>query len=149
MGSRAVNMAIAKYLPPPKAARIAIISAKIAHFRLIKRPPPFLQHPCMYVVHEKGRKMANEMKQFATIFFTVLFAEMGDKTQLATLLFATEQNVGRIAVFVAAAAALVTSSALAVVAGSWVTKAIPTSTLRVAAGVGFIAIGIWTLITKS
>ena len=93
--------------------------------------------------------MANEMKQFATIFFTVLFAEMGDKTQLATLLFATEQNVGRTGVFVAAAAALVTSSALAVVAGSWVTKAIPTSTLRVAAGVGFIAIGIWTLITKS
>ena len=89
------------------------------------------------------------MKQLATIFFTILFAEMGDKTQLATLLFATEQRVGRMAVFIAAAAALVTSTALAVAASIWVTKVIPASALRIAAGVGFIVIGIWVLIAKS
>ena len=89
------------------------------------------------------------MKQLATIFITVLLAEMGDKTQLATLLFATEQNVGRWGVFAAAGAALVTSTAVAVVAGSLVTKVIPGSTLRTIAGIGFIAVGIWTLIAKS
>ena len=90
-----------------------------------------------------------DMKQLATIFFAVLIAEMGDKTQVATLLFATEEHVGRFSVFVAAAAALVTSSAVAVLAGSLITKAIPPATLKTAAGVGFIAVGIWTLIAKS
>jgi putative Ca2+/H+ antiporter (TMEM165/GDT1 family) len=93
--------------------------------------------------------MTGDMKQLATVFFTVLLAEMGDKTQIATLLFATEQRVGRLGVFFAAAAALVTSSAIAVAAGSWVTKMIPGSTLKAAAGIGFIAIGIWTLIARS
>ena len=89
------------------------------------------------------------MKQLATIFFTVLLAEMGDKTQVATMLFATEEHAGRFAVFAASAAALVTSSAVAVLAGSLITKAIPPSTLKTAAGIGFIAVGVWTLFTKS
>jgi len=88
------------------------------------------------------------MKELLTIFLTVLIAEMGDKTQLATMLFATDQRIGRIAVFVAAAAALVMASALAVLAGGIVTRFVPESTLKIAAGIGFILIGIWTLISS-
>ncbi len=88
------------------------------------------------------------MKQLMTIFVTVLIAEIGDKTQLATMLFATDQRTGRAGVFVAAAAALVTSTALAVIAGSFITRVIPESTLKIAAGVGFILVGIWTLVSR-
>ncbi len=88
------------------------------------------------------------MKQLFTIFITVLIAEIGDKTQLATMLFATDERVGRIGIFVAAAAALVTSTALAVVAGGLITRLVPESTLRIAAGVGFGLVGIWTIITR-
>ena len=89
------------------------------------------------------------MKQLITVFLTVFLAEIGDKTQLATMLFATDQRLGRIAVFAAAASALVTSSAIAVLAGSFITRAVPPTMLRTAAGLGFIAVGVWTLLTRN
>jgi putative Ca2+/H+ antiporter (TMEM165/GDT1 family) len=88
------------------------------------------------------------MKQFFTIFFTILVAEIGDKTQLATMLFATNDQTGRTGVFIAAAAALVTSSAIAVIAGGIISRFVPEATLRIAAGIGFIVVGIWTLTAR-
>jgi len=88
------------------------------------------------------------MRQLLTIFLTVFLAEIGDKTQLATMLFATEKNVGRLGVFAASAAALVTSSAIAVLAGGLITKFVPESTLKIAAGIGFIAVGLWTIFAR-
>jgi len=52
------------------------------------------------------------------IFVTVFFAELGDKTQLATLLFAADQSTNKVAVFAASAGALVLSSLIAVLVGS-------------------------------
>ena len=52
------------------------------------------------------------------IFVTVFFAELGDKTQLATLLFAADQCTNKTAVFAASAGALVLSSLIAVLVGS-------------------------------
>ena len=46
------------------------------------------------------------------IFVTVFLAELGDKTQLATLLFAAEQNTSKIGVFLASAGALVLSRSI-------------------------------------
>jgi len=86
------------------------------------------------------------MKQLATIFVTIFLAEFGDKTQLATLLFATEKGMGKTGVFFAAAAALVVSSGMAVGGATIITKLIPESPLRILAGIGFIAVGIWTLL---
>ena len=80
------------------------------------------------------------------VFISVFIAEIGDKTQLATMLFATDNSMGKLGVFFAAAGALV-STLLAVVAGSLVTTVVPASTLKLAAGVGFILIGIWTVIS--
>ena len=79
------------------------------------------------------------------IFITVFVAEVGDKTQLATLLFATNQDTSKLGVFLAAAGALVVSTLIAVLAGELLTKAVPPSTLRIAAGLAFIAVGLWTL----
>jgi putative Ca2+/H+ antiporter (TMEM165/GDT1 family) len=86
------------------------------------------------------------LKIFFTIFFTILFAELGDKTQLATLLFATDVKNSKIIVFCAAAFALVTASAIAVLLGNLFSKHLNPKYLAWLAGVGFIIIGIWTLL---
>ncbi|MGQ0835193.1 MAG: TMEM165/GDT1 family protein [Gammaproteobacteria bacterium] len=86
-----------------------------------------------------------DMKTFLVVFGTVFLAELGDKTQLATLLYAADGNAGRWNVFAAAALALVVSTAIAVLAGSLVGKYLPTRYLHIAAGIGFIAVGAWTL----
>jgi putative Ca2+/H+ antiporter (TMEM165/GDT1 family) len=80
------------------------------------------------------------------IFATVFFAELGDKTQLTTLLFAADHHTNKVGVFAASAGALVLSSFIAVLVGSQLSAYIPSRALKLAAGVGFIAIGIWVLI---
>jgi putative Ca2+/H+ antiporter (TMEM165/GDT1 family) len=89
------------------------------------------------------------MKQLLVIFASVFLAEIGDKTQLATVLFATDKNIGRTAVFFAAAGALVASTLVAVLAGEALLRVVSPSTLKTAAGVGFILVGLWTLISRS
>ena len=86
------------------------------------------------------------MRPYLTIFVSVLLAEMGDKTQLATLLFATDTSLNRWGVLAGAAAALVTSTVLAVVVGTWAAAWIPARTLHTVAALGFIAIGAWMLL---
>lgn len=87
-----------------------------------------------------------DAKLFLTVFSTVFLAELGDKTQLATLLFAADRPHERAIVFAASAAALVVTSALGVLAGGLVSKVIDPRWLARAAGVGFVAIGIWTFL---
>ncbi len=86
-----------------------------------------------------------DWKIFATVFATVFIAELGDKTQLATLLFAADKEVSKWLVFVAASMALIATSALGVLAGSAVSQYVSERTLHIVAGIGFIGIGVWTL----
>ena len=86
-------------------------------------------------------------KLFATVFATVFIAELGDKTQLATLLYASDAEHPRLTVFVASAAALVLTSAIAVLAGSLVAEYINPKIVRWIAGFGFIAVGAWVLLS--
>lgn len=86
-----------------------------------------------------------DWKVFLTIFAAVFIAELGDKTQLATMLFATDKDVSKYTVFFAASAALIVASALGVLAGSLLAEYINEKYLHIIAGVGFIAIGIVTL----
>jgi len=79
------------------------------------------------------------------IFLTVFVAELGDKTQLATLLFAADGKASPFGVFLAAAAALVVSTALAVILGTFAERYLALLPLKLIAGIGFIAIGIWTI----
>ncbi|MFH2097911.1 MAG: TMEM165/GDT1 family protein [Pseudomonadota bacterium] len=76
----------------------------------------------------------------------VFLAELGDKTQLATFGLSASGN-SRLTVFLGAAAALVASSLVAVLAGGMVGKLVSPSTIRVAAGVLFLGLGAWMLIT--
>lgn len=86
------------------------------------------------------------MKALLMVFFSVFLAELGDKTQLATLLFATDQNLNRWMVFVAASAALVCTSLIAVLFGAQISRLVAPATLKITAGLGFIVIGLWMLI---
>jgi putative Ca2+/H+ antiporter (TMEM165/GDT1 family) len=83
-----------------------------------------------------------------SVFTTVFLAEIGDKTQLATMLFAADRRANGWTVFAGASLALVSAAAIAVVAGGQIERLVPASTLKAVAGVGFIAIGIWTLLSR-
>jgi putative Ca2+/H+ antiporter (TMEM165/GDT1 family) len=89
------------------------------------------------------------MKAYVAMFVSVFLAELGDKTQLATLLFAAEPGVRKLGIFVAAAGALCLSTALAVLIGSHLVTWLPPRLLRTGAGVGFLAIGVWLLATRT
>jgi Ca2+/H+ antiporter, TMEM165/GDT1 family len=84
-----------------------------------------------------------DWKLAATTFVTVFLAELGDKTQLATFTFAAQGS--KWAVFLGSAAALVATSALAVLLGEAVSRVVSPRTLTRAAGVAFLAVGAWTL----
>jgi putative Ca2+/H+ antiporter (TMEM165/GDT1 family) len=89
------------------------------------------------------------MRDLLTIFLSVFVAELGDKTQIATMLFATNSRVGKGGIFLASASALVVSSAIAVAASDVITRIVAPSFLRALAGAGFILVGVWTLISAS
>lgn len=86
-----------------------------------------------------------DIKALSIVFASVFIAELGDKTQLATMLFATDKNVGKLTVFFGAALALVLASAVSVLAGSFISNYISEKYLSVIAGIGFIAIGALTI----
>jgi putative Ca2+/H+ antiporter (TMEM165/GDT1 family) len=87
-----------------------------------------------------------DWKLLLSTFGLVFLAELGDKTQLATLLYAAEAPHARPTVFAAAAAALVLTSALGVLAGGLVSTWLGPRLLRWLAGAGFLAIGLWILL---
>jgi putative Ca2+/H+ antiporter (TMEM165/GDT1 family) len=86
-----------------------------------------------------------DMKIFAAAFVSIFLAELGDKTQLATLLLASDREVNKVGLFVAASSALVLATFIAVVVGSFVSRWVSPQIIKVIAGIGFIAIGIWIL----
>ena len=86
-----------------------------------------------------------DIKLLATVFGTIFLAELGDKTQLATLLFAAREGSSLGTVFIAASAALVAATAIGVAAGAIVSNYIDPRYLSYVAGSGFILVGLWTL----
>jgi putative Ca2+/H+ antiporter (TMEM165/GDT1 family) len=86
-----------------------------------------------------------DMKVFATVFVVVFIAELGDKTQLATMLFAADEKVNKLTVFAGASLALVLASAIGVAAGSLLSVYINEKILSYVAGVGFVLIGGFTI----
>jgi putative Ca2+/H+ antiporter (TMEM165/GDT1 family) len=87
-----------------------------------------------------------DLKILTTVFASVFIAELGDKTQLATMLFAADKDTSKLTVFVGAALALILTSAIGVAAGSIISQYVSEKTLQIVAGIGFIAIGLWTLV---
>lgn len=83
------------------------------------------------------------MEAFAISFAAVFVAELGDKSQLMALTFAARYRV--LPVLVGLALATATTHGLSVLAGSLIGTALPTTPLRVAAGLVFLGFAVWTL----
>jgi Ca2+/H+ antiporter, TMEM165/GDT1 family len=88
-----------------------------------------------------------DLKLFLSTFGLVFMAELGDKTQLATLSLAASGR-SRLIVFLGAAAALVLTSAIAAVAGEAVTRWVPAVWIQRVAGVGFLVMGALLLLGR-
>ncbi len=84
-------------------------------------------------------------KMLAGVFFAIFLAELGDKTQMATLLLASDREMSKVGLFLAASSALVLTTLMAVVIGSQVSRWVSPQVIKLIAGMGFIAIGIWIL----
>ena len=80
-------------------------------------------------------------------FFTVFLAELGDKTQLATVALSGTSN-RPLAVFVGSASALVLASLLGALAGGSIAELIPAEYLKLLASIGFLIIGQRLLLTN-
>jgi putative Ca2+/H+ antiporter (TMEM165/GDT1 family) len=87
------------------------------------------------------------LKLFVSTFVTIFLAELGDKTQLATLSLAAGGS-SRWAVFLGSATALVLTSAVAVVFGETLSRVVPVVWLRRGAGALFIVLGILFLFSR-
>jgi len=86
-----------------------------------------------------------DWKMFATIFGTIFVAELGDKTQLATLLFSADKPASKWMVFGASASALTVAALLGVLAGGWIGQHVSPKALKLVAGAAFVVIGVWTV----
>jgi putative Ca2+/H+ antiporter (TMEM165/GDT1 family) len=86
-----------------------------------------------------------DWKILVTVFGAVFVAEMADKTQLVTMLFAADKDVSKWTVFFGSASALVLTSAIGVLAGTLLAQFVNVKVMSVIAGSGFILIGAWTL----
>jgi putative Ca2+/H+ antiporter (TMEM165/GDT1 family) len=82
-----------------------------------------------------------DWKLFASTFVAIFLAEMGDKTQLATL-SAASGGASRWVIFAGAALALVSTTAIAVAAGEGVSRVLPPVWTKRAAGALFIVLGV-------
>ena len=87
-----------------------------------------------------------DYKILFTVFAAVFIAELGDKTQLATMLFASDKEVSKLTVFLGASLALIVASGVGVLAGSLFSEYVDEKYLHYVAGIGFIVIGVWTLV---
>ena len=86
-----------------------------------------------------------DRKLLLTVFTVIFLAELGDKTQLSTMLFAADKEVSKLTVFAGASLALIVASAIGVAAGSIMSEYISEKHLHYIAGIGFVGIGFWTL----
>ncbi len=94
--------------------------------------------------HPETQSKAQNWQVFATTFITVFLAEIGDKTQLTTLMIAAQSHQPWI-VFTGAAIALVLTSLLGVIAGKWLAKTFSPNLLNTLAGLSFLVLAITLL----
>ncbi len=99
---------------------------------------------------ERLQPLQNEAKAqlwkiFGSTFITIFLAELGDKTQVATLLMSAESH-SPWSVFTGAAIALVTTSLLGVLVGHWLSSRVSPKTLDRFAGVTLALLALWLLL---
>ena len=80
-----------------------------------------------------------------TSFSTIFLAELGDKTQLATLMLSAQSGRPLI-IFTGAALALISTSLLGVLIGQWIANNLPRQRFTVISGLIMLSLGIYLVI---
>jgi putative Ca2+/H+ antiporter (TMEM165/GDT1 family) len=92
-------------------------------------------------LEQNSESKSGQWAVFASTFVTILLAEIGDKTQVTTLLMTAESHSPWI-VFAGAGTALVTTSLLGVLLGQWLSKRLQPKTIETAAGITLLLISV-------
>lgn len=93
---------------------------------------------CLVMISPEKSRLAVLVGAFITVFL----AELGDKTQLATLMLAA-QSSHPWQVFLGAGAALMTSSLLGVLLGQWLARVLPPNLVKQGAGALMVVMGLF------
>ena len=88
-----------------------------------------------------------DIKTLLATFGLIFLAELGDKTQFAALCLSADSQ-SRLAVFLGASLALVTSALLAVLLGALLARCFPPYIVKTVGGVLFIVMGVIMLVTR-
>ena len=92
------------------------------------------------------RDSATFVNILITSFSTIFLAELGDKTQLATLILSAQSGRPLI-IFIGAALALILTSLLGVLIGQWIANKLPRQKFTVVSGIIMLSLGIY-LVTQ-
>jgi putative Ca2+/H+ antiporter (TMEM165/GDT1 family) len=113
----------------------------------INAPESTLQHdddPSSNPPHRSNRWFSKELAIFTSTFVTIFLAELGDKTQVATLLMSAESESPWL-IFAGAGAALVLTTFLGVLLGCWLSKRIAVKALETTVGVILLVVSVMLL----
>lgn len=88
-----------------------------------------------------------DWKIVISTFGAVFLAELGDKTQLSTMMLASSKKAP-LSVFLGSACALVLSSLIGVLVGDTLYRVVPPNVIRILAGGAFVVIGGLILLGK-
>ncbi|WP_075188211.1 TMEM165/GDT1 family protein [Teredinibacter haidensis] len=86
-----------------------------------------------------------DVKVLALVFFTAFVAELGDKSQVLTLLFVSNKSASPLVVFVGVSMALVVATGIGVLAGNMFSHWVDERLLAWVAGIGFLVLGVLTI----
>ena len=87
-----------------------------------------------------------DLKLIATVFLTVIVAEIADKSQFVTLLYASNAQHSKLSVYIGSSLALLFASGVAVLAGVGLSNWFDERIMARVAGIAFILVGLWTYV---
>ncbi len=87
-----------------------------------------------------------DLKLIATVFATIIIAEIADKSQFVTLLYASNAQHSKLSVFIGSALALMVASGVAVLTGVVLSNWFDEKLMARVAGIAFILVGTWTIV---
>ena len=82
------------------------------------------------------------IQELLKAFLLIFIAEMGDKTQILAMAFATQFPVRK--VLLGIGLGVVLNHGLAVALGSYLSRVVPLSTVQIIAGAAFVGFALWT-----
>lgn len=95
-------------------------------------------------LEEEDRKKPDRFGPFLAVATTFFLAELGDKTMLATVTIASQQQQF-IPVWIGSTLGMVVADGIAIIVGKYAGTRLPERAIKLTAGLLFIAVGIWTI----